>query len=138
LKNDIVAFEKSSLRKNVSVEAFRSTKIFNHFFYWGMLTVSGDCGHVHPTSVGERIEEPKSKPNLAHSLLRDLGKEGGSDAHGGQPVQEQEPEEEDDEVSALLKEMEWLRLEGNNKEADRIETRIHKLRLDKLKKIRSQ
>jgi hypothetical protein len=138
LKNDITAFEKSSVRKNVTVEAFRSTKIFNHFFYWGMLTVSGDCGHVHPTSVGEvETQKPKQKPSLTQSLLG-----GAAGGHNEGPMEAmavvKEGEEEDDEVATLLKEIEWLRLEGNHKDADRIENKVHKLRLEKLKKIRKQ
>jgi hypothetical protein len=174
LKNDISAFEKSSVRKNMTPETFQTTKIFNHFFYWGMLTVSGDCRQVHPESIGLEDEKDKQEqeeaerrnksrgggisgrnggvgqPALAHSILRDLRDTGAGagaveEAEAGAGVagveegdREGEEEEGDDEMALLLKEMEWLRLEGNRKAADLIEKKINKIRLEKLKKIRAQ
>jgi hypothetical protein len=134
-------------------ESFHTTKIFNHFFYWGMLTVSGDCRRVHPESIGEeddkREEEEmkkkkKKKPTLAHSILRDLNEAAAGSGpslgtqEGEEGQGEEEEEEEDDEMALLLKEMEWLRLEGNRKAADLVEKKINQIRLEKLKKIRAQ
>ena len=137
-------------------ESFHTTKIFNHFFYWGMLTVSGDCRRVHPESIGEEGNKEegikkKKKPALAHSILRDLkdtgsgprqsprdGEEFPKERDGHKEEEEKEEEEEDDEMALLLKEMEWLKLEGNQKAAALVEKKINKIRLEKLKKIRAQ
>lgn len=132
-------------------ESFHTTKIFNHFFYWGMLTVSGDCRRVHPESIGEEGDKEegvkkKKKPALAHSILRDLKDTGSGPRPSPRDEEdlakeedhENEVEEEDDEMALLLKEMEWLKLEGNQKAAALVEKKINKIRLEKLKKIRAQ
>lgn len=111
-----------------------------------MLTVSGDCRHVHPRNIGEEDEQEKKimsapKPIIATSILNDL-KQGDGVAQQHQldgVIKEQSQEDdEDDEVNDLLKEMEWLKLEGNRNEAAIVEEKINKIRLERLKKIRSQ
>ncbi len=126
IKLEISAQENTSnyKSKGATAEIFEDCKLFTHFFYWGLFIASGDCTSIHPEEVGENYES--------------IAKAAEDNEADGQLATAAQQSNEDKELNTLVKELQYLRLEGNHKDADMLDDKIWKLRAAKLERVKNK
>lgn len=142
--------ELSSFKKNKKpsassfpgqYESGGEAKIFSHFFYWGMLVASGDCRNVHPAGVGgEMADDPDKHLRGARNIPDNAGDDvaGLYDnvEVGAGGVGSDDDDDDLDEMHQMVREMQFLRLEGSHREADLLEKEIKRRRQEQLDRVK--
>lgn len=114
-----------------------------------MMCVCGDGRGVHPSGIGKDDQEDNEKKELSRVIngaladikegevidREDINNEGDEQEEGEEEGEEEEGEEE---IALLVKEMEWLRLEGSHREADIIHRQIMKMRKEQVERVRQR
>ncbi|CAE7567667.1 unnamed protein product [Symbiodinium microadriaticum] len=128
-----------------------AVKLFGHFFYWGMLIAVGDCRNVHPAGVGGSMDEGIDRNK--RGVRRPVG--GATSLRPQQQVEECEEdddvvglyagvgvedddEEGGDELQQMVREMQFLRMEGSHREADIMEKEIRRRRQMQMDRVKSR
>ena len=127
-----------------------TAKIFSHFFYWGMMIAIGDCRNVHPAVVGgdmpvdvdknrrgtRAVKPHKGTTSVPESLDYDLYDDVGVPLHGGDS--DEEGDDEEDELQVMVREMQFLRLEGSHREAAVMEREIQRRRQEHINRVKKR
>jgi hypothetical protein len=118
-------------------------KLFNHFFYWGMLMTIGDGSAVHPPIVGTSsqlhgIDDTTQSENSNNNKSNPVSNTSGKDMSKILKDANENDVEDGNNIEYLMREIQWLRMEGKHKEADLIDKQIWKIRAEKLEKVKKR
>lgn len=162
IQNELETLGKASCSKKKQLSSgFGDVVLFDHFFYWGMLTMAGDGRGVHPKGVGgeeenivdpevqalekkrvkaekkqEKKEEKKRQKALQRQLLREKGA-GALAVEGHVAAREQEFQgsEEEDSSSSSSEEDEEEGEEAALTEMQKLNRELKWLRMEGLKTV---